>query len=144
MLPYPAPSHPVHLAVTMPAGGCRPPCHSPASDNPAHGRIICQPVGIVHVLVSGKSSKHGLTDLGGHGVAAVLAAPGVGEHFPSKFGQAEGLIEFAEGEQPGVGGDFGAVELQLEATVESEPKVGLWRFTRRVFHPRAPAQQLSC
>ena len=77
-------------------------------------------------------------------MAAVPAGSDVGENLASKLRQAENVIEFPEGEQPGVGGDPGAVELQLQAAVESEPTTGFWRFTRWVFHPRILARQLSC
>jgi hypothetical protein len=118
--------------------------HDPATDNPPHGRIVRQPVGIVHVLIPGEATKDGLTDLGCQGMAPVPPGSGIGESLPGKFRQAEGIIEFPEGEETGVGRDPGAVELQLQATVEFEPKTGLSRFTRWVFHLRPPARQLSC
>jgi hypothetical protein len=113
--------------------------HGPTTNDPAHRRIVRQPVSIVHVLVSGEPTEDGLPDLRRQGMATVAAGPGVGESLPGTFRQAEGIVEFPEGEQTSVGGDFGAVELQLQAAVEAEPKAGLWRFTRWVFHPRAPA-----
>ena len=79
-----------------------------------------QPVGIVHVLISGKATEDGLPELGGEGVAAIPAGPGVGESLPGKLGQAEGIVEFPKGEQTGVRGDPGAVKFQLQAAVESE------------------------
>ena len=57
-------------------------------------------------------------------------------------GQAEGVVQLAVGEQAAVGGDPGAVELELQAAVEGDPQ-GLFRFTRRVRHP-APARPLLC
>jgi hypothetical protein len=126
------------------AGGGRSLLHRAATDHPAHGRIMRQPVGIVDVLIPGEATEDGLAELGCEGVAAVAARPGIGENLPGKFGQAESVIEFAEGEQTGVGGDSRAVEFQLQATVKSESKIGFCRFTRWVFHPRTPARQLSC
>jgi hypothetical protein len=119
-------------------------CCSPATDHPAHGWIVGQPVSVVHILIPGQSPEHGLAELSSQGMAAVRAGPGVGENKPSEFGQTKGIVEFPKSEQPGVGGDPGAMELQLEAAVESEPKNSLWRFTRKVLHSRTPTQRLSC
>jgi hypothetical protein len=58
-------------------------------------------------------------------------------HRRGRRGQAEGVVQLAVGEQAGVGGDPGAVELELEAAVERDPQ-GFVGFTRRVRHP-APA-----
>jgi hypothetical protein len=72
----------------------------------------------------------------------VLATPAFGEHRHGHRGEAEGVVELAVGEQAGVGGDPGPVELELEAAVERDPK-GFFRFTRRVRHP-APVRPLLC
>jgi hypothetical protein len=75
-------------------------------------------------------------------VPDVLAAPPFGEGRHAHGGEAEDVVQLAVGEQAGVGGDPGAVELELEATVEGDPQ-GFFRFTRRVRHP-APVRPLSC
>ena len=105
---------------------------------------MAEPVGIVHVLVPGEPTEDGLPELRGEGVSAIAARPGLGESLTSEFGQAEGIVQFPEGEQPSIGGDSGPAKFQPQAAVESESKIGLWRFTRWVFHPRTSARQLSC
>jgi hypothetical protein len=67
-------------------------------------------------------------------VPNVLPAPAFGEGGCGRRGQAEGVVQFVVGEQAAVGGDPGAVELELEAAVEGDPQ-DLFRFTRRVHHP---------
>lgn len=50
--------------------------------------------------------------------------------------QAERIIEFTIGQQSGIRGDAGTVELKLEAVVEIEPeRIGL-SFTRWLRHHR--------
>jgi hypothetical protein len=66
----------------------------------------------------------------------------VASHSGGRRGQAEGVVELAVGEQAGVGGDPGAVELERQAAVERDPQ-GLFGVTRRVRHP-APASPLLC
>ena len=48
---------------------------------------------------------------------------------------AQGIVEFAVGEQAGVGCDPRTVELQLQPSVETGPKWAAIRFTLRVPHP---------
>ena len=50
--------------------------------------------------------------------------------------KAERVIKLAIGQQSGIGGDAGTVELQLEATVEIEPESSAFRFTRWMHHHR--------
>ncbi len=40
-------------------------------------------------------------------------------------GQAEGLVQLTEGEQAGIGGDPGVVELELQAVFEGDPRGSL-------------------
>ncbi|EDP63203.1 hypothetical protein BAL199_30537 [alpha proteobacterium BAL199] len=95
---------------------------------------MAEAVGVVDIFVPGKPTEHRLPELGDQGVAVVLAGPAVGQHLPGHLGQTEGIIEFPEGEQSGIGGDPGAVEFQLEAAVKSDPQIGRSRFTRRHLH----------
>jgi hypothetical protein len=63
-------------------------------------------------------------------VATVAAYAAVNQMSVSDGHQAERVVEFAIGQQAGIGGDTRTVELQLEAVVEIEPEsIGL-RFTR--------------
>ena len=104
---------------------------------------MAESVGVVHVLIPCEPTEYGLTNLGDQSVSAVAARPGIGESLTGQFGQAEGIIQVAEGEQPGVRGDSGAAEFRLQAAVKSEAKIGFCRFTRWVFYARTPARQLS-
>ncbi len=47
------------------------------TDNPAHGWITRQPVGIVHVVIASEPPKYGLTQQGGQDAPRVLAATAV-------------------------------------------------------------------
>ena len=101
-----------------------------------------EPFGIVHVLVAGEPAVDRLPQEAEHLVPDVLAAPALGEGRGGRHGQAEGVVQLAVGEQAGVRGDARAVELELEAAIEGDPK-RLFRFTRRVRHP-APVRTPLC
>ena len=49
------------------------------------------------------------------------AAPAFGEHRGGRRGRAEGIVRLEVGGQAGVGGDPGAVELELQAAIEGDP-----------------------
>jgi len=55
-------------------------------------------------------------------MAAVPAGPRIGEHVRGHCAETEGVIEFAIGEQSGIGRDPRTMELQLHAAVEIEPE----------------------
>ena len=115
-----------------------------AADDPAHRGITSQPVGVVDVLVSGKPTEHRLAQHADQIVTTVLARAAVNQVLPRDSRQAERIIEFAIGQQSGIGGDAGTVELQLEAAVEIEPKsIGL-RFTRWLHHHRPRSNETRC
>jgi hypothetical protein len=126
---------PSHLA-----GGGRFLGHRPAADDPAHRRIMAEAVGVVDILVPGKATEHRLPELCRQGVAVVLAGPAVGQHLPGHLGQAEGVIQFAKGEQPGVRGHLRSVELQFEAAVEGDPQIARFQFTRHQIHAQSLQQ----
>jgi hypothetical protein len=65
---------------------------------------------------------------------AVLADARVNETIANHVGQPERVIEVTIGEQSGVGGDPGAMKLELQAAVEIKPQRLVLRFTRRVRH----------
>jgi hypothetical protein len=67
-------------------------------------------------------------------VTAILASPRVGERVPRQHARPQGVIEFAAGEQPSIGGDDRASELQHHPAVEIEPQATVVRFTRPVRH----------
>ena len=72
------------------------------NDDPPHRRIAPQPVGVVHVLISGETSIDGLTQQSDNVVPAVLARPAVSQDIARQGGEAKGTIEFPIGEQTGV------------------------------------------
>ena len=74
--------------------------------------------------------------------ASWLPSPALGESRGGRRGQVEGIVQLAVGQQARVGGDTGAVELELEAAVERDPQ-RFARFTRRVRHP-TPVLPILC
>jgi hypothetical protein len=92
-----------------------------AADNPTHGWIMAQPVGVVHVFVSRKAAEHGLPKHPAEAVAAVPAGSPVSERFPGYRAEAERVVEFAVGEQTSVGGHDRPAKLEHQPTVEIEP-----------------------
>ena len=121
---------PLGLEAAHLAGRGRSLRHGPPTHNPAQGGIMRQPVGIVHVLVSGQPPEHGLAELSDQRVAAILARPGVGEVLSGQVRQAEGIIEVPKGEQPSVGRYARTVGFQLQAMIECDPESGAVTFTR--------------
>ena len=115
-----------------------------AADDPAHRRITSQPVGVVDVLISGKPTEHRLAQHADQIVPTVPARAAVNQMLPRDGHQAERVIEFAIGQQSGIGGDAGTVELQLEAAVEIEPESIGFRFTRWMRHHRPRTNQTRC
>jgi hypothetical protein len=102
------------------------------ADNPSHGRIVPEAVGVVHVLVAAEPSKRGLTKQTGHPVLTVLPGPRVYKPLPSGGCQSEGIVKLPEGKETSIGRDLGTVELQLQSAVKIDPQKGLFAFTRRV------------
>src|SRR3954469_4814013 len=115
------------------------PSHCLATHHPAQGRIMRQPVGIVHILVSGEPPEHRLAELSNQGMASVRAGAGVRQHLSSGLAQTKSVIEFAAGKQTTIGRDLRSVEFQLETAVERQPKINTLRFTQRRF----PSRHLS-
>ncbi len=95
---------------------------------------MAKAVGVVDILVPGKPTEHRLAELCRQGVAVVPTGPAIGQHLRGHLGEAESIIQFTEGEQPGVRRDPGTMEFQLQAAVETDPQIGRFRFTRRNFH----------
>ena len=110
----------------------------------AHRRIMRQTVGIVHVLVAGEATEHRLAQQAGQQVARVLATAALRQRRTRQIGQPERVVEFAVGEQSGVGGDAAAVEFQLQAAVEIDPQSAVIRFTRWVFHEPTTMTNTTC
>jgi len=89
-----------------------------ATDNPAHRRIVAQALGIVHVLVAGETAKHRLPQQPDQCMATVLAGARIGEGLARYSAQSECVVEFAIGQQSGIGGDHRAAKLQHQPAVE--------------------------
>jgi hypothetical protein len=91
------------------------------ANNPTHGGITAQTVGVVHVVVATKTAKEGLAELPDHAMPPVLAGPAVLEKTLDNLGQAKGIVKLPIGEKSSVGSDLGTVELKLQSTVEIDP-----------------------
>ncbi len=91
-----------------------------------------QAVGVVHVFVATEAAEDRLTKQSLQRVLAVLARARVNEFIADHQGQAEGIIEFAIGQQSGVGRNSRTVELQFRAAVEIQPQWLTFGITRRV------------
>ena len=92
-----------------------------AADDPPHGRITSEAVGVVYIFVAAKTTKHRLTKLPRHAVPSVLAGTAVLENIPGNFSQAKGIVKFPVAEQPGVRSNLGTMEFKLQATVKIDP-----------------------
>jgi hypothetical protein len=64
---------------------------------------MAQALGIVHIFVYGKPPNHGLPHQTGQRMAAVLAGAHVAEEVNRPRAEAEGVVEFAVGEQSSIG-----------------------------------------
>jgi hypothetical protein len=93
-----------------------------ATDNPAHRGIMAKTVGVVDILVSGKPSEHRLPQQPDQRMAAVLAGTRIGEHLGGHCAETKGVVEFAIGQQSGIGGDARTSKLKLQAAVKIEPE----------------------
>ena len=88
----------------------------------AHDGILRETLGVVHVLVSGKTTEHRLPQEPHQEVAGVLAAPHLREHRPGQLGQSKRVVQFTIRQQASVRRDVAAMEFQLEAPVEIDPE----------------------
>ena len=70
-------------------------------------------VGVVHVVVSAKTAKDGLTELPRYAVPSILAGTAVVENTLGHLSQAEGIVKLPVGEQPTVRGDLRTVEFNF-------------------------------
>ena len=94
---------------------------SMAADDPPHGGITAQTVGVVHVVVATKTAKNGLAELPDHAMPPVLAGTTVGKNIASHLSKFNGGIKLSVSKQTGVRSDLGPVELKLESTVKIQP-----------------------
>jgi hypothetical protein len=115
-----------------------------AADDPAHRRITSQPVGVVDVLVSGKTTEYRLAQHADKIMPPVPPRATVNQVLLRDGHQAERVIEFAIGQQSGIGGDARTVELQLEAAVEIESESIGFGFTRWLRHHCPRSNEIRC
>jgi hypothetical protein len=73
-----------------------------AADDPTHGGITPQTVGIVDVVISAKASKDGLADLPDHAMPPILASTAVLKKLAGNVRQAKGMVKLPVSEQPSV------------------------------------------
>ena len=100
------------------------------TDNAAHDRIARQPIGVVHVLIAGQAPEQGLSEQSEQGVLGVPARAAVAQ-FPTRhLGQAERRVHLPKQQQPAVGAELGAVEIELDPPVEIQPQSIALRLTR--------------
>jgi hypothetical protein len=69
-----------------------------AADDPPHGGITAQTVGVVHVVVATKTAKNGLAELPDHAMPPILAGPAVLEKVAGNVSQAKGIVQLPVGE----------------------------------------------
>jgi hypothetical protein len=103
-------------------------------DDPAHCGIMAQTLGVVHIFVTGELPENRLPQHPDESMPAVLACASVSEHLARHHTEAERVVEFAIGEQSGVGGHDRTAKLKHQSPVEIEPESLAIRFTRRVRH----------
>ncbi len=96
---------PTRLEAAHLARRCRCPQSRLAPNDPAHRGIMTQAFCVIHILVSGKSPEHRLSQHSDESMPAVLAGACVGEYIAGHRGKAERGVEFPVREQAGVGGD---------------------------------------
>ena len=115
------------------------PVDRPVADHPAHRRIAAQPLGVVHVLVAGQPPEYRLPQQPDQQMPPVLAGARLRQSLATAVGQSERVVQFAIGQQSGIGGDRRTAKLKHQTAVEIEPQRAAVRFTRRVRH-RRPVQ----
>jgi hypothetical protein len=115
-----------------------------AADDPAHRWIVAQSLGVVHILVSCEPAEHRLTQHADQRMTAVLSRARVSQCFAGRRAQTERVIEFAIGEQTGIGCYNGAAKLHRHAAVKIYAKSIIFRFTRRVRHASPDRSSKTC
>lgn len=68
------------------AGGCSLSFHCFTANNPPHGRITSEALGIIHIFITANTTKYRLAELTRHTVPTVLACSIVLEKNPGNLG----------------------------------------------------------
>ena len=84
-------------------------------------RIVAEALRIVHVLIARQPAVDGLPDQVGEWELRVLA-PRIGDVLRDQVADAQALVQFAHEDEPAVGGDARALELDAEPGVKRELK----------------------
>src|SRR5262249_41610135 len=103
-----------------------------ATDHGPQGGIEAEALGIIDILVARQATVEGLAEQSQQAVLGVLSGAGLVQAVGRGVGQSESIIEFPVGEESGVAGDGGAVELQLDLTVEVNAEGVVWAVTHEV------------
>ena len=103
-----------------------------------------QAQGVIDIFVAGKPPEHRLPQQPDQRMAAIPAGARIRQQVTRHRAETEGVVEFTVGQQSSIGGDLGAMELQLQPAVEIEPERALDRFTRRVRHDGSTRLRLTC
>src|SRR5690242_10697125 len=104
---------------------------------------MAQTFGVVDVFAPRKPAEHGLPQQPDQCMAAVVAGACVGELLARHRAEAEGIVEFAIGQQARIGSDDGAAKLEHQSAVEIEPENAIGRFTRWVLHDGLARSRLT-
>ena len=81
-----------------------------------------------YIFVAGEASKDGSPQQSCQGVPAILSGACLGQNLARHVRQSERVVEFAVGQQAGVGGHDRAAKLQPQPAVEIEPDNTVIRF----------------
>jgi hypothetical protein len=84
----------------------------------AEGRILGQPLRIVHIFVSCQATVDGLSQQIGERQLRVLAAPVVHDVFDEERTQSQTFIQLAHQQQTTVGGDARTLEINFQRRVK--------------------------
>ena len=84
-----------------------------ASNNPPHGGITSQTLGVVHVFITTDAPKQRLAELTRHAMPSVFAGAAVLENIPGNLGQAKCIVKLPIREKPAVRANLGTVKFQL-------------------------------
>jgi len=118
--------------------------HRPSAHELPHHWITAQAVGVVDVLVAGKTRKDRLAQEPGEVMEAITAGAGIGKQINRHVRQAKRVVEFAMQEQAAIRTDRRPLKRQLHGTVELEPQRVGFRFTRRVRCQRPAPEAPTC
>ncbi len=102
------------------------------SNDSSHGWVLGKAFCIVGVVVAGQAAVDGLAKQRDQVVSDVTAGTAFLEIVGGDGGKSQGIIQFSEGQQSGVGGDGSSAKLQADLGIELEPERGLFAVTQWV------------